>query len=780
MSSGWTQVEREREVRAGLFSGAEAIPLEGVSVEAHLKDFTAKVILSQRFVNRESKPVEAVYVFPLDEGAAVCGFEAIVDGLRVTGQAMEREMAFEKYDDAMAAGHGAYLLDEDRADVFTVSAGNLPPGKEATIRIATVAELQAEGDDIRFTLPTTVSPRYAPEADRKGIGQSPAQALNPPVALQVPYGLDLKVTLEMPSAIRGVESPTHAISVELDGLCGTVRLGERITSLDRDFVLKVKLEKPHAARAWVERDPRGTAALLAFLPRLGESASKKKPCEVIFLVDRSGSMGGTSIEEARNALQLCLRSLNSGSRFNIVGFGSTFQKLFPESRAYDDASLAEATRHVATMDADLGGTEILPALEAVLSAPLGAELPRQVFLLTDGEVTNTDEVIALAASHASHARIFTFGIGAGASAHLVRGIARAGRGEAEFIAPGERIEAKVVRQLSKALSPALTDIAVDWGGLEAIQAPYVVPPVFLGGRVLVYGFVKGDRSATVTLSAQGPDGPISESLVVDPTSGAEGDLIATLAARTLIRDLEEGASPLHVRRGSRQERGQAGHSEKVPDKVNAEIVRLGTTYSLASRETSFVAVEHRQAPLGEEAVLRKIPIALTRGWGGTMQAASMPMAAPAPAAMSAAAGMRPTVLGAAKAFFDRVSAPVSAAKPAPKQAESVSESTSLRPIDRLVALQRADGSWGLTRELADLLGLKLRTLEKLLDAVVGDPETARRAMATSLALRWLELRASAKRDEWALLAAKAQTWLDTASVRTRDGKGIAELAAGLI
>jgi hypothetical protein len=126
--------------------------------------------------------------------------------------------------------------------------------------------------------------------------------------------------------------------------------------------------------------------------------------------------------------------------------------------------------------------------------------------------------------------------------------------------------------------------------------------------------------------------------------------------------------------------------------VKEEIIRLGTTYSLASRETSFVAVEHRKTPLGEEAVLRKVPVALTRGWGGMMQAASMKMTPPA-------------------------------ANAAPRQAESPEPSgnESLRPVDRLVALQRADGRWELTRELADLLGMKLRTLEKLLDAAAGDP-----------------------------------------------------------
>ncbi len=161
------------------------------------------------------------------------------------------------------------------------------------------------------------------------------------------------------------------------------------------------------------------------------------------MVDRSGSMQGTSIAEARNALQLALRSLRPGSFFNILGFGSRFKALFAQSRPYDDTTLAEATKHVEGLEADLGGTEILPALKHVFDAERRPGVPRQVFVLTDGEVSNTDAVIALARQHAGDTRVFTFGIGAGASHHLVEGLARAGEGAAEFIAPGERIEGKV-------------------------------------------------------------------------------------------------------------------------------------------------------------------------------------------------------------------------------------------------------------------------------------------------------------------------------------------------
>jgi hypothetical protein len=342
-------------VPSGLVSreGA-AVPLLGVVARAEIRDYACRVVLSQRFRNDEDRPIEAVYKFPLDEGAAVCGFEVEIDGRRITGRVEEREKAFETYDEAMAKGHGAYLLDEERPDVFTVSVGNLPPGKEAVLRLTTVSELALEGDAIRFTLPTTIAPRYAPAEDRKGVGESEADRVSPPYALQVPYGLTLEVDVVTSAPVRSVESPSHPIAVTIDGGRATVRLSEREAVLDRDVVLKIALAETHEPRAVVEHTPDGQAfALLSFRPRL---EARPAPAEVLFLIDRSGSMQGTSIAEARNALQLALRSLRPGCFFNVVGFGSTFETLFPESRPYDDQSLAEATKHVQALDADLGGT----------------------------------------------------------------------------------------------------------------------------------------------------------------------------------------------------------------------------------------------------------------------------------------------------------------------------------------------------------------------------------------------------------------------------------------
>jgi len=762
------------------------VPLLGVSAEVQLRDYACRVVLSQRFRNDEPQPIEAVYKFPLDEGAAVCGFEVEIDGRRVVGRAEEREQAFAAYDDALAEGHGAYLLDEERADVFTASVGNLPPGQEAVLRITTVCELPLEGDAIRFTLPTTVAPRYAPAEDCKGVGETEAARVSPPFALQVPYGLHLKLDVETSAPVRLVESPSHPLAVTIENGRATVTLSTREASLDRDVVVKITLAETHQPRGLVERGADGAAyALLSFRPRF---EAKAAAAEVVFVVDRSGSMQGTSIAEARNALQLALRSLRPGCCFNILGFGSSYEALFPESRPYDDASLAEATAHVKGLEADLGGTEILPALEHVLAGAPRAGLARQLFVLTDGEVSNTDAVIALARRHAGHTRVFTFGIGAGASHHLVQGLARAGEGEAEFIAPGERIEAKVMRQLSRALTAALTEVTLDWGGLGVEQAPFEVPPVFADGRVLVFGRLEQAGAGSVTLRATGAEGSLAFPLSLALATAPEGSLVATLWARRRIRDLEEGRSALHPRRGSQQARAVAPNA----DAVKAEIVRLGTTWGLASRYTSFVAVETRETPTQAEAQLRRIPVAITNGWHGVQEVPQQcgPLFAPSPALaiedcyMEDFAEIRRVALRDAPAVLsDRdASRPLAASSPAaprsswllkalgglakrspaPASGPLAPSDERERPLDSLVALQRADGAWNLDDDLARALGW---AGAKQLRASLGPPpasEPEERAFATALALAWLERHCAESRDEWHLLAEKGHDWLELA------------------
>ena len=408
-------------------------------------------------------------------------------------------------------------------------------------------------------------------------------------------------------------------------------------------------------------------------------------------------------------------------------------------------------------------------------------MPRQVLVLTDGEVTNTDAVIDLARRHAAAARFFTFGIGAGASHHLVKGIARASGGAAEFIGPGERIEAKVMRQFKRVFAPAMTDVSVAWGqdGLSAASGR--VPPVFDGERVRVYALAETIGAGTATLRGTIAGRAVAFEITIDPAAAVQGDTIATLAARERIRTLEEEGEYLE-NRGSLQRRARAN------GKAAVEIVALGLKYQLASRETSFVAVEHRDTPVEGRAELRRVPVALTSGWGGLREAQASYLCAPQMDML--AMGPSPAPHGPRlHGSFDLLSlgAEMECGDSAPMAAPSSPRlsarsrvldaigsrlrAQALRPLDVLVALQRADGSWGLDGEFAKAVSLKLRRLEQLLSHAVGDPAEARRALATAIALEWLEKHASGERGEWELLALKATRWLSSSHAEPAAGQG---------
>jgi len=303
--------------RTGLITKDDAlVALAGVAITADVRGLCAKVTVVQRYFNREKQPIEAVYVFPLDEGATVCGFEAVIEGTLVVGEVKEREEAFRIYDDAVAAGHGAYLLDEERPDVFQASVGNLPPGKEALLKITYVTELDVDSGSVRFVVPTTVSPRYAPAVDRVGVGRPDAETLNPVVTWNVPYGLVLSARIAMPGGVARVESPSHPISVATDANAVVVSLSQEQAALDRDFVLTVSASALDVPRAWLERSDDGRQAVaVAFVPMIDPTPA---PAEVIIrhrsvgfdgrLVDRRSAKCAAAVpavDDCRMPLQHC-------------------------------------------------------------------------------------------------------------------------------------------------------------------------------------------------------------------------------------------------------------------------------------------------------------------------------------------------------------------------------------------------------------------------------------------------------------------------------------------
>ena len=359
-------------------------------------DYLTHVTVCQRYTNTLAQAVDCKYVFPMDATAAVNRLVVRVNDDRVIeGQVMESAAAREKYATATRSGDGAYLVEQsaESVDVFEAAVGNLLPGANVEVRISYVSEVALEGTDLRFVIPTAVAPRY-----EMAIGTStptpatalPAMAGAGAGAGAVPthtrsasgtgYPLTARVAVEAASTITSVTCPSHkdwaVARIAENGTSATVTVGiAGGVGLGGDMVILVRQAQPHQPRVWVESlvatpavadeedldlitvaPPVTTAIMVSLYPDLPAMSWKSNPAmNVVFLVDCSGSMSGSKMEGTKSALQLCLRSLPVGSRFQIVSFGSTFRALFPGSGVeYNDESLAVATAHVDAMTSNYG------------------------------------------------------------------------------------------------------------------------------------------------------------------------------------------------------------------------------------------------------------------------------------------------------------------------------------------------------------------------------------------------------------------------------------------
>ncbi|XP_019628134.1 PREDICTED: von Willebrand factor A domain-containing protein 5B1-like [Branchiostoma belcheri] len=359
---------------------------------------------------------------------------------------------------------------------------------------------------------------------------------------QMPYDFDFHLQVKMPCLLSGVSSPTHAIRVDADPFASSanevfVTLAEPHT-FDKCLEVLIHLEQPHQPIVVLEHghsvdteetcDINRTSGfatpvdsplassfeiiedrictdfvhnpvlMLNYCPDFSDTlASNPKTSEdiqgeYVAVIDRSGSMSGAYIATARETLLLFLKSLPSGSAFNVVGFGSTYKPLFDASVPVNQENVDTASSWVCKMRADLGGTNLIGPLEWIFSAPRPAGRPREVFILTDGAVSNTNRVIDLVRANSSHTRCWTVGIGEGASRALIRGIAEAGRGRAEFVTEVDRMQAKLLLCLKRSLQPAICDVNIEWkipDGVQLVQTPCHLPNLYPGDTLTVYGLL---------------------------------------------------------------------------------------------------------------------------------------------------------------------------------------------------------------------------------------------------------------------------------------------------
>jgi len=558
------------------------LPLSGVRIQARVADRVADVRVLERFQNPFAEALEAVYIFPLAGGAAVRSFELKVGGRTVKGLVREREQARAEYQEALQAGKRTALLEQERDDIFTVRVGNLPPGEEVTVQIEYSERLSFfESGASEIRLPLVVAPRYIPgqPLPRNPVGdgvewdtdQVPdASRLTPP---RLAPGFDPKVALEIEVELAEGTPVDLACSQHAIRLGGDrIALARQDELLDRDFILRWRLAQEKVATS-LRRTPDGFAMLSILPPRRDGFLGLSR--DVVFILDRSGSMSGVKMTSAARACALLLETLGPRDRFSIVAFDNqTEWFLDGKFHPADEASLRAGEKFLRGIEAR-GGTELDPAFQESLKLIEGrakseGRVPVLV-LLTDGQIGNEAAIFKRLTKEGGDTRVFTVGIDTAVNEAFLKRLSAMGGGTCTCVVPGESLEEALLGIGREIGAPLVINLKLE--GPRDL-APARIPDLFSGRASTV--FFRLDPGSTVTLKGRFADGtPFEETLASAPIELAA---IPHLWARARVTDLED-----------RFRLEPARQSE-----IQKEIVDLAVRHTLLTRFTAFIAIDEAE------------------------------------------------------------------------------------------------------------------------------------------------------------------------------------------
>ncbi|MBP1096912.1 marine proteobacterial sortase target protein [Bradyrhizobium diazoefficiens] len=596
----------------------EAIRL-GIDIDITVSGPTLRTRVTQAFRNPTKDWVEATYVYPLATNGAVDTLKMVVGDRVIVGDIKERQQARVIYEQARSAGQKAALTEQERPNIFTNSVANIGPGETVLVQIEYQEPVHQSGNEYSLRVPLVVAPRYNPapivqSVDFRNDGSGWGTATSDPVPDRdriSPTVLDparnapanptsITVRLKAGFALGEVQSHHHNVKIESpDNATRIVTLADGAVPADRDFELTWKPAAQKAPSVGLFREHVGDADyLLAFVtpPSAEQATQKPLPREVVFVIDNSGSMGGTSIVQAKASLLYALGRLQPADRFNVIRFDDTMDVLFPASVPADAAHVGEATSFVSALQAR-GGTEMVPAMRAALTDKIGdTGMVRQVVFLTDGAIGNEQQLFETITAMCGRSRVFMVGIGSAPNTYLMTRASELGRGAFTHIGSVEQVEERMRGLFAKLENPAVTGLSAKFSEATADVTPAIIPDVYrdeplvlaarldkLAGSLEIKGRV-GDRPWSVTLPLQ---------------NAAEGKGLSKLWARRKIGDAE-------VARTMR---------EMTPEEADKAILALALDHQIVTRLTSLVAIDKTPSrPEGEPLKLSELPINLPAGW----------------------------------------------------------------------------------------------------------------------------------------------------------------------
>ena len=622
------------------------LPLLKTDIDADVQGDVALVTVIQTFANPLNQAVHATYLFPLNETAAVNAMTMEVGDERIQAKIQRIEEARATFEKAKGEGRSAALLSQHRPNLFTQDIANLMPGLPIKVTLKYAQTVPRLDGAYELVIPLVVGPRYQPQgagvapgetAPRGGVQHWNAQtgasgsatgktsqtaygqweieqlpAYPPVFELNAPDQIDpervgLIIHLNAGMAIANIESRTHPITTQTpENGRAEVRLANR-TLDNRDFVLRYTLAGARTqAGLLAYRDQRGGFFSLLLEPPQVPAEAEVTAREMVFVLDCSGSMDGLPIEASKAFMRAALRRLRPSDSFRIIRFSDAATEFSTQPLPATPQNIQAGLRYTDALRGE-GGTEMSSGIRQALAPPVPTGALRIVTFLTDGYIGNEAEILALITANLGNARLYAFGVGTGVNRYLLNEMGRVGRGFTRTMDPTEDQE-KVAGELADRLqSPVLTDIQMDWGGMEVSeQSPARIPDLFAGQSLRIQGRYNRPGPHEITVRGLVHGRPATLPLKIElPETSTEGQAVPILWARSLIADLH-----YQLTTGAHQRGREIVNS----DALKQRITDIGLNFALVTPWTAFVAVsEQIYNPNPASTPTLPVPVAQVKG-----------------------------------------------------------------------------------------------------------------------------------------------------------------------
>jgi Ca-activated chloride channel homolog len=544
--------------------------IKELDVQATLVEQVAKVQVSQSFVNTGSRPLEVAFIFPLPYDGAIDRLTLLVDGKEIAARLLPKDEARRIYEQIVRKNRDPALLEWMGTGMFQTSVFPVPPGAERKVSLRYTQLCRKDQGLTDFLFPLSTA-KYTSHAIEK---------------------INIRLNIDSSVDIKNVYSPTHTVEVKREGRHATVTYASQNSVPTSDFRLFYDVEAGKVGASVLSYRPTtdhdGYFLLLAS-PQIkggGEHPAKT----VLFVLDRSGSMSGKKIEQAKGALKFVLNNLREGDLFNIITYDSDVQSFRSELQRFSEQTRGEALGYVEGIYAG-GSTNINGALTAALKQLVDSQRPNYMLFLTDGlptaGETNEMKIVANAKSaNQVRARVVAFGVGYDLNSRLLDKLVRENFGQSEYVRPDEDIEARVSRLFSRIESPVLTDVSIRFS-VDSLRPedgqpvnrvyPKDVFDLFAGEQLVLVGRYKKPGTAKVVVTGKVGSEQQSFDFPAELAGQSSDETNAFIEKLWAIRRVGEIIDEMDLKGKN--------------DELVKELVELATRHGIMTPYTSFLADE---------------------------------------------------------------------------------------------------------------------------------------------------------------------------------------------